>query len=433
MITSSEACAKWIELADREALGEELLPREASELRAHEAVCPACSAEAAAFRSLSTGPLEAVPNDAQVEQILRAAGMPPPTTLPAHRPVRRSQSKAGLAVALAGVAAAASWLVVHARQVSPAAAPQLAKPSVFAAPPEQRTPIAIPPRGSEPNQWATSDVPSCRVFLQDITVCLDARSEARTDKLVGARAELELVRGHAVASLPTRAKDSSFAIQTSSGSVTAVGTIFSVEVGASGPPIARVLRGEVAVQAIGALAARRLRAGESTPVDAGSTVVALTPEERSRELSLLPTQTRAEEKQLAKVDRGNGAVAEDDPFARARLLRGRGQFREAAALYESIHDASPQSGSGRAALLGLAELRLSDLHDAAGALRAFDAYLAGGSSALSREAAYGRIRALRALGKSAQERAAIEAFLRAYPSGPEADSLRQRLSSVRGP
>jgi hypothetical protein len=193
-----------------------------------------------------------------------------------------------------------------------------------------------------------------------------------------------------------------------------------------------VLRGEVAVQAIGAQAARRLRAGESTQVDAGSAVVALTADERSRELSLLPSEARAE-KPVTKAERAKGAVSEEDPFARARLLRGRGQFAAAAALYESIHDASPESASGRAALLGLAELRLSDLHDAAGALRAFDAYLAGGNNALSREAAYGRIRALRALGRSAQEWTAIEAFLRAYPSGPEAESLRQRLSDVRRP
>jgi hypothetical protein len=432
MITSSEACAKWIELADREALGEELLPREASELRAHEAVCQACLQEAAAFRSLSTGPLEAVPNDAQVEQILRAAGMDPPTSLPAREPARRS-SRAAVALALAGVAAAAAtWLVVQARQVSPAASPQIAKRSVLEAPPVRQAPLPTPANASNPNQWATSDIPSCRVFLEDITVCLDAHSEARTDQLVGAHAQLELARGHAVASLPTRAQGSSFAIQTSAGSVTAVGTIFSVEVGAPGPTVARVLRGEVAVQAIGAQAARRLRAGESTQVDAASAVVALTAEERSRELSLLPSEARAE-KPLTKAERAKGAVSEDDPFARARLLRGRGQFAAAAALYESIHQASPESASGRAALLGLAELRLSDLHDAAGALRAFDAYLAGGNNALSREAAFGRIRALRALGKSGQERAAIEAFLRAYPSGPEAESLRQRLSDVRGP
>lgn len=429
MITSSQACAKWIELADREAIGELLLPREVSELRAHEAECQACSQEAAAFRSLSTGPLEAVPTEAQVEQILRAAAVSPPANLPALRPARPARGRAVLAATLTCVAAAAAtWLVVHVRQGSTAHAPEYAKAPALEARTAPPTLGAAPAPAPATEAWATADAPSCRVFLGDITVCLDAHSEARTDKLVGARAQLELARGHAVASLPTRSPGSSFAIASAAGTVTAIGTIFSVEVGAPGPTIAHVLRGEVAVQAIGEVAARRLRAGESTGLEAESAVTPLTADERRRDLALLPSQDASSEKQAGKIDRAKAGAGEEDPFARARLLRGRGQFAQAAAIYESIHSANPQSASGRAALLGLAELRLSDLHDAAGALRAFDAYLAGGQSALSREAAYGRIRALRALGKSEQERAAIEAFVRAYPSGPEADSLRQRLS-----
>jgi tetratricopeptide (TPR) repeat protein len=186
----------------------------------------------------------------------------------------------------------------------------------------------------------------------------------------------------------------------------------------------------VAVQAAGALVARRLRAGEAMLVEGGGTIAVLEPEERRRDLALLPMQRRAPEKP-ARNAKESASFVDADPLARARLLRSRGQFAQAAALYESIHAASPRTPSGRAALLGLAELRLSDLHDAAGALRAFDAYLAGGSSALAREAAYGRIRALRALGNTEQERAAVQAFLVAYPDGPEAESLRPHLPSAR--
>ena len=214
-----------------------------------------------------------------------------------------------------------------------------------------------------------------------------------------------------------------------------VGTIFSVELERDGTTVARVLRGEVAVQTAGAIDApepQQLRAGQALRVGAPSGVVALGAEERRRDFALLPDEAKAGEGEANASHSAASRLSNDDPLARARLLRARGQFSQAAALYESIDAANPQSASGRAALLGLAELRLSDLGDAAGAVKAFDAYLAGGEGGLTREAAYGRIRALRALGRTAQERGAIERFIAMYPTGPDAQTLRLRLDAIRG-
>jgi hypothetical protein len=284
----------------------------------------------------------------------------------------------------------------------------------------------------EANLWRATSAPSCRVVLDDVTLCLAAGSEARTDQLAGSHAVLNLVRGRAIASLAPRPPGASFAIQTAAANVRAVGTIFSVELDQHGTTVARVLRGEVAVQASAALEGEHLRAGHTLRVGTPNQTAPLTSDERKRDLALLPNEATGVEADPTPDRLGASRPANEDPLARARALRAHRQFAQAAALYESIHAANPQSSSGRAALLGLGELRLSDLRDATGALRAFEAYLASGEGALAREAAYGRIRALRALGRTDQENAAISQFISAYPNGPEAQTLRQRLEAIRG-
>ena len=59
--------------------------------------------------------------------------------------------------------------------------------------------------------------------------------------------------------------------------------------------------------------------------------------------------------------------------------------------------------------------------------RSFDAYLRSGGG-LVQEARYGRIRALRKLGRASEERAAIARFIADYPKSVQAASLRARLS-----
>jgi hypothetical protein len=112
--------------------------------------------------------------------------------------------------------------------------------------------------------------------------------------------------------------------------------------------------------------------------------------------------------------------------ARARSLRSAGRYAEAATAYQSLLSVHPRSAEARAALVSLGELQLSQLGNPVAALRSFDAYLARGGS-LAQEARYGRIRALRRLGRSAGARAATEAFLRDYPGSAQAKALRERL------
>ena len=85
---------------------------------------------------------------------------------------------------------------------------------------------------------------------------------------------------------------------------------------------------------------------------------------------------------------------------------------------------NPRSAEARASLVSLGELQLSQLAEPAAALRSFDAYLAAGG-ALAQEARYGRIRALRRLGRADAAREATAAFLRDYPGSAQARTLAE--------
>lgn len=111
---------------------------------------------------------------------------------------------------------------------------------------------------------------------------------------------------------------------------------------------------------------------------------------------------------------------------RARAFRADGRYREAHAAYQRLLREYSSSAEARVALVSLGELQLSQLADPGGALRSFDAYLRGGG-ALRQEASYGRIRALRRLGKLSEAQAAAAAFITTYPRSVQAATLRKEL------
>jgi len=115
-------------------------------------------------------------------------------------------------------------------------------------------------------------------------------------------------------------------------------------------------------------------------------------------------------------------------LAHASVLRRQGDYRGAAAEYRAAYTATPQAAEGKAALVFLGDVLLTDLGDPRGALSAFDTYLSN-PGALRRQAAYGRVRALRAMGWTAEEGAAAQAFLARYPTGPDAEALRRDVRS----
>lgn len=107
----------------------------------------------------------------------------------------------------------------------------------------------------------------------------------------------------------------------------------------------------------------------------------------------------------------------------ARSQRAARDFAAAARTYEQLIRAHPNSPKVRATLVSLAQLYQGPLDDPAKALRHFDRYLERGGP-LAEEAHYGKIRALRSLGRAGEAKTEVDAFLRTYPDSAYADALR---------
>jgi hypothetical protein len=267
-----------------------------------------------------------------------------------------------------------------------------------------------------------------------VTVCLAADTEITRRVLDVPDRVLELRRGRAVVSLVPQPTGTSFSIGTPAGKVTAVGTIFSVEVGADGVSVARVIHGRVIVRTQADGVARPLSAGETLRMGEKESAP-LSVADRARDMALLSVSGEGEPQDSKEASTAPTPAprashpAQHEMLEQARALRARKEFAAAADVYRKIHAANPQSPSGLAALVSLGELLLSSLNDAQGALDAFDTYLARGG-ALAQEAAFGRARALRALNRPKEERQAIERFLATYGDAPQSRVLRRRLEAL---
>jgi len=99
-------------------------------------------------------------------------------------------------------------------------------------------------------------------------------------------------------------------------------------------------------------------------------------------------------------------------------------------LYEQLRATYPASAEARTVLVTMGKLEL-DLGRPGRALSRFEAYLRDGGT-LVPEALAGRARALRALGRSEQERRAIQQYLAAHPNGFDAPLFGKRLRELGG-
>jgi hypothetical protein len=114
----------------------------------------------------------------------------------------------------------------------------------------------------------------------------------------------------------------------------------------------------------------------------------------------------------------------------ARRHAADGDWRAAAAAYRELAKRFPRSAEAHTVLVALGDIERLRLANPAAALRAYDAYLRVGGP-LAQEARSGKVRALRALGKAVEERAALRAYLQAHPRGVEAQAFRERLEALQ--
>jgi tetratricopeptide (TPR) repeat protein len=119
----------------------------------------------------------------------------------------------------------------------------------------------------------------------------------------------------------------------------------------------------------------------------------------------------------------------DDLLKSAQTLLGEGRTEEAVGAYKLLLSRYPSSAEARAALISLGRLSLGG-GSAEEALGYFDRYLAGPDGPLRVEARYGRIQALRRLGRTADERSAIHEFLARHSDSVYAPRLLQRIVGI---
>lgn len=434
---TNQQCNQWIDIADRDVVGEPISDEERAFLGEHVESCHECRAESALWDEMRANPES------------DALGMHPPTieqlmslanpSLPPRRRRRRSTLVVG---GLVAAAMAAAVLFV----------------AILGTPETDENHATNTPSVTTGVWTETAGEPRCLDRNDEAKVCLAPHTKARRFATDGGREGYELALGTIAVDLPPRAPRRPFAITTEMGEVEAVGTVFAVQVSQGGRVVAQLLEGRLRIRApgvdtvaitagetlvVGTSAPEPLAPREAEPLRALLGLPEPTEGPASAELSLgdvEPTTTETRPATTSPRRPSTSSAEEPTPLSsppsllqQARRLRLEGRHQEAAATYRELQQRHPASTEARAALVSLGQLQLSHLSAPAAALRSFDAYLARQGGSLDREALHGRISALRALGRSSDERQAIEGYLRRFPSGVRANSLRLRLEALRPP
>lgn len=454
-------CERWAELSDKKMLDEALSEDEARFLREHAEVCASCAAEAAAWASLAELPdepsLAKEEADALVERVLgatEAKQLPPEKKLPLRAEVvSLDQRRKGRGLFVAGVAAAlaiAAGVLLFFRSSPPAPGGPTAE--LVSASGEVRLsgqPVAVGARvpAGAPLRVGRGGHACLSFDGGKVKSCLGESSELSIARVEAAERELSLADGTVVTALDALPAGHHFSVKSPKGSASVTGTVFSVTCPkGDGSLLVRVHEGSVRVGG-GAAEGRSVTAGQELDVTKGVERL-VDPNARDQELRLVgvtlprhaalapaPTASVAAPVPAPAPAPTASEVAPKPPsaaemLAAARALRAQGNASGAAEGYRRLMATHPKSAEARAALLSLAELQLGPLGDPSGALRSYDAYLRSGGGGLAQEAHYGRIQALRRLGRAAEERAAIEAFVKAYPNSVQARALKSRIEGT---
>jgi TolA-binding protein len=129
--------------------------------------------------------------------------------------------------------------------------------------------------------------------------------------------------------------------------------------------------------------------------------------------------------------RAHSEMTSKSLFAEANRLRAAGRMSQAIRGYRLLQEQFPRSPEAILSRVSLGNL-LMGRNEAEPALEQFNAYLsANPAGVLGEEALFGKARALRALGRSAQEREACALLLLAYPRSVYEPFARASLRELR--
>jgi len=128
----------------------------------------------------------------------------------------------------------------------------------------------------------------------------------------------------------------------------------------------------------------------------------------------------------------NEHITPVDLLAKAQTMRATRKWAEAVEAYHELIWRFPGSAEARSSLVSLGTIQLEQMKAPSRALGYFDEYLSeAGSGSLAQEAAFGRIMALKKLGKTRRERESIHNFIRNFPSAIQIPRLKERLKEIQ--
>lgn len=344
------------------------------------------------------------------------AAAPPAAASPAAR-ARRWPWWAGAGVALAAAAAAIVLLLVPGPSPSPSSAESVAS---------RDTPVHSPPRPA--TAQPTLGSPSWTLVTGSVAAVTDPDPrqplplgvELRTTERTCAR------RPNADVCLSPRSRF----VARNPNLLALVEGRAEVRAGAGlDPTTVSVGEAEVIVAAHSVAVIERRVGGWSVQVDQGSLQVVTSQETRT--LTRGETLTRSLEPDpdapgtdpvASPNETGPDAASpkpapKADPAAllrQARLHWSAGEHDEALRLYTRVQSSAPRSRAARVAAVSAGELLL-ERHRPQAALQSFRRAQKGRRGALAQDAAYGEIRALRALGKHGAADEATQRFRSRYP------------------
>ena len=205
----------------------------------------------------------------------------------------------------------------------------------------------------------------------------------------------------------------------------AIARIASIPVGAE-VSFGDVAMGRTPVSTVlGADAHVRLAMAGYVPVNEWISLVPGATIDRSFTLTALAAPAERPDRP-ARAHRGAIATSPSRLLAMAQALRARGAYDACAQVYRRLWSEFPGSEESKVSMISLGELELGKRNHPMAALEAFGAYLRVGGT-LEREARYGRIRALRAVGRDSEADAESATFLRDYPTSIQSATLRRQV------
>jgi hypothetical protein len=449
--------ARWAELLDRAAIGEELSDGEQAFLHGHAASDPVARAEVLLWASMAE--LDNAPSD---QADLALADRAVQIVLSERRRVSQSRrSRAWVGGGLLAAAAAVAALV------SSRSGGDLKTAHTFGAvveylAGEARADGARIEKGAELARGSVVEAvtgPVCVAVEPKIHACLESGAKVRLSSIGTPQRRLDLLAGRVAVALDPLPRGERLSVVARGTWSTAVGTAFTVELVSSGAVQTIVHEGKVAV---GAESGGSVVSSHKIGLSHGNDVtveplVDHAKTETPEWVALAAVAQRSVEAPVAEAPQAEPPKAEAmpepasvDPRAPSRgalvtkiapplaselLATARQSLRDqrwsdAAAAYQKLIGAYPGSPEARTVVVPLAKLDIDRLGQASAALPLLDGYIANGGS-LVVEAQSARIRAYRALGKTADELRAIDEFLAAHPNSLDAEQLRERREALR--